>query len=115
MNGHLLKSWAKTLPVLALSTGEAELMSSVRGSTEALGVQAIYKDFGIDILLRVESDATAAIVRVGRLGLGKVRHLSVSDLSVQGKAKNNEIVYSEAPGVSNPADAFTKALDAERR
>lgn len=111
INGHLLKSWAKTIPVLALSTGEAELMSLVRGSTEALGLRAIYRDFGIEIELRIESDATAAIGIVGRLGLGKVRHLAVSDLWVQRVAKDKEIVYAKVPGELNPADAFTKALD----
>ena len=78
----MLKSWAKTLPVIAMSSGEAELMSVVKGTTEALGLQAVLQDFGIEVGIDIRSDATAAIGMVGRLGLGKIRHLAVSDLWV---------------------------------
>ena len=33
IGAHCLKSWAKTLPILALSSGEAELMAVVKGTT----------------------------------------------------------------------------------
>ena len=39
-----LKSWAKTKPVIALSTDEAELGSVVRAATEALGLQSALGD-----------------------------------------------------------------------
>ena len=44
---HCLKTWAKTLPILALSSGEAELMAVVKGTTEAFGLQALLLDLGI--------------------------------------------------------------------
>ena len=43
--GALVKSWAKTLPTLALSTGEAELGATVRGAAEAEGIVSILGDF----------------------------------------------------------------------
>ena len=76
IGGHLIKSWSKTLAVLALSSGEAELMSLVKGSTESLGLQALHKDFDIEMNICVKSDATAAIGIVSRYGLGKVRRLA---------------------------------------
>ena len=50
---------------------------------------------------------------VSRLGLGKVRHLAVSDLWLQEKARDGSMKFSKVAGAENPADAFTKALDAE--
>ena len=84
---HCIKSWAKTLPVLALSSGEAELMAVVKGTTEVLGLQALYSDLGMSVKVAVRNDATAAIGIVSRIGLGKVRHLSVADLWVQQAAR----------------------------
>ena len=73
---HCIKSWAKTLPILALSSGEAELMVVVKGTTEALGLQALFSDLGMQRKIVVRSDATAVIGIVPGIGLGKVRHLS---------------------------------------
>ena len=106
-------SWSKTLAVLALSSGEAELMSLVKAGTEALGLQALYRDFGEEMSIPIASDATAAIGMVSRLGLGKVRHLAVSDLWLQEKARNGTMQFCKVAGSANPADAFTKAHDLE--
>ena len=34
-NGHFLKSWSKTMAIIAFSSGESELGAVVRGTTEA--------------------------------------------------------------------------------
>ena len=111
IGAHCLKSWAKTLPILALSSGEAELMAVVKGTTEALGLQALFSDLGMEKKIAVRSDATAAIGIVSRIGLGKVRHLSVSDLWIQQAARQGRVEYTKIPGEINPADMFTKAVD----
>ena len=108
---HCLKSWAKTLPILALSTGEAELMAVVKGTTEALGMKSLLQDLGLGGKLAIRSDATAAIGIVARVGLGKVRHLAVADLWVQQAARRGEVEYTKIPGTLNPADMFTKPVD----
>ena len=110
---HCLKTWANTLPILALSSGEAELMAVVKGSQEGLGMQALLGDIGLRTSIAVRSDATAAIGMVGRVGLGKVRHLSVSDLWVQHSRKDGRISYFKRPGQLNPADLLTKAVGQE--
>ena len=111
MGSHCLKSWAKTLPILALSTGEAELMAVVRGTTEALGMRSLLKDLGMEVKLALRSDATAAIGIVARVGLGKVRHLAVADLWVQQAARRGEVECGKIPGQLNPGDMFTKPVD----
>ena len=115
--GQILKSWSRTMEVIALSSGESELAAVVRGTTEALGVQALLKDFGIDVAISLKSDATAAIGIVKRLGLGRVRHLSVADLWVQQRVRQGGLTMQKWPGTQNPADLMTKNLgraDTER-
>ena len=109
-----MKSWAKTQPVLALSTGEADLASAVKASAEALGLQSLLRDLGHSVKLTVRSDATAAIGMVRREGLGKVRHLAVADLWIQQKARDNIITYHKVDGKKNPSDMLTKGLGAAK-
>ena len=110
LGSHLLKHWAKTQPTIALSSGEAELAAVVKGSTELLGIRAIFDDFRLEEVdeLMVESDATAALGIVKREGLGKVRHLAVADLWVQQRAKKRDILYRKVKGQDNPSDLLTK-------
>ena len=50
---HGLKTWSHTLSVLALSTGEAELMAVVRGTCEAMGMRALMSDIGHQVSLQL--------------------------------------------------------------
>ena len=99
------------MAILALSSGESELAAIVKASGGALGAQSSLKDFGLELSIRVRSDATAAIGIVSRQGLAKVRHLAVSDLWVQQKSRSGEVAYSKVDGKANFADCLTKALD----
>ena len=72
-----MKTWSKTMGILALSSGESELAAVVRAATEGMGLQSIPSDFDLCGHEAIKSDATAAIGMVHRLGLGKVRHLAV--------------------------------------
>ena len=92
----------------------AELAAIVKGSTEALGMKSLLLDFGIHVDVEVNSDASAAIGMVMREGLGKVRHLAVADLWVQGKRDSGEIAYCKINGDSNPADMLTKGVNGEK-
>merc|ERR1711923_317075 len=86
-------------------------MSLVKAGTEALGLQALYRDFGEEMSITIASDATAAIGMVSRLGLGKVRHLAVSDLWLQERSRSGEMNFQKVPGAENPSDALTKPVD----
>ena len=79
------KHWSKTQSTIALSSGEAELGGIAYGMAQALGLQSICRDLGMDLKLRVHSDATAAIGIAKRRGLGRIRHLHTADLWVQEK------------------------------
>ena len=72
---HLIKAWSATQASIALSSGEAGYYGVVRGAGIALGIQALYRDIGLALPIRVWTDSSAAIGTGGRQGLGKLRHL----------------------------------------
>ena len=108
--GRPLKTWSKTLPTLALSSGESELAAVVRSCGEGLGTQSVLADFGFKTKLIVRSDATAAIGMCKREGLGRVRHLATADLWVQQLVRRKGVVLEKWPTATNPADLLTKGL-----
>ena len=105
---HFLKGWSRTMSILALSSGEAELGAVTKACAEALGLQAVLADFDAPVALEVHSDATAAIVICKRNGLGRVRHLAVADLWVQQRVKLGHRSLFKLPGTENPSDVLTK-------
>ena len=70
IGSHVIKAWSRTQKTVALSSGEAELTALVKGTCEALGVQAILKDWGNDIAINVFADSSAALGVVRRKGAG---------------------------------------------
>ena len=96
---------------IALSNGEAELGGIGSGIAEALGFQSLARDLGWNYDIQVHSDASAAVGIARRRGLGKVRHLEVTDLWVQEQVRSKKVSLVKVAGDSNPADALTKYVD----
>ena len=67
-------------------------------------------DFGLSYRITLNLDASAAKGISQRIGLGKMRHLEVSQLWLQGKMANGEIIVKKLKGADNIADAMTKYL-----
>ena len=108
---HSVKSWSTTQPVIALSSGEAEYYSMVKGGSMGLGIQAMARDLGISVSVSVKTDASAAKGIASRRGLGKVRHIDVSQLWLQDRVSKGEIVIEKVSTHNNIADAMTKHVD----
>ena len=111
MGSHQLKHYATTQPTVALSSGEAELVGIVKGATVALGMQSCAADLGISLNINIYSDASAAIGICRRRGLGKIRHLAVSDLWIQDRLRAHDFELYKVAGALNPADVLTKFTD----
>ena len=107
----LIKHWSKTQSTISLSSGEAELHGIAQGCSQGLGLQSLLKDAGWILPLHVYSDATAAIGIARRKGLGKSRHLDVTDLWIQDRIRSKAITLSKVLGTENMADALTKYVD----
>ena len=113
LGGHLIKSWSLTQSVVALSSGEAEFYSLVKGSSNSLGLQAMIKELGIDLTLQVNTDASAAIGMVKRSGFGRVRHIDVGQLWIQDVVSKGRIKIIKVGTEDNLSDALTKHVKAE--
>ena len=111
---HCLKTWSSNPAVIALSSGEAEFYGIVKGATQAMGVAGILKDLGINLLVSLSTDSSAAKGIANRRGLGKMRHIELSELWVQDRVAKGQITIWKIPGVENSSDSLTKHSNGER-
>jgi hypothetical protein len=108
---HVIKTWSNTQSTIALSSGEAEYYGMVKGGSQALGVKSMLHDLGVNLNIRLRTDASAAKGIATRRGLGKIRHIEVNQLWLQEKVNSGEIQVMKVKGEGNLADGLTKPLD----
>ena len=111
---HFIRSWSVTQKCITLSSGEAELIATVKASTELIGVLQLMQDWGDSLTGDVMVDSAAALGIVKRKGNGRLRHVRVGDMWIQEKSENGELKFNKVPGSLNPADAGTKHLTEEK-
>ena len=109
---HTIKGWSKTQALIALSSGESELYAALKSAAETLGVMSMLKDLNWNMTGRVYGDASALLGIIKRTGLGKTRHIDTGLLWIQQTAAERHLTFNKALGRENPADLFTKYLDA---
>ena len=68
----------------------------------------MYADFGQDIKVNINTDASTAKAIATRKGLGKVRHMAVSLLWLQERVALNDVIIHKVLGSANPSDILTK-------
>ena len=97
---HIVKSWANTQATVALSSGEAEYASAVKGCAQARGFRTLLQDLGaVGLSITCLCDSNAAIGVANRTGVGKIRHLAVDLLRVQERVRSKEIAIQKVDGV----------------
>ena len=62
---------------IAQSSAESELLATVRGATEGVGLISLVRDLGMEFLVWLHVDASGALGIVERRGVGRIRHLDV--------------------------------------
>ena len=72
-----VKTWSKTQATIAQSLAESELLATVRGAAEGIGLISLSADLGLQFKVRLHIDAAAALGIIERRGVGRVRHLDV--------------------------------------
>ena len=108
MGKHAVKHWSSTQTSISLSSGEAEFAGVIRGAGQGLGYQALLKDVGVELPLRVWTDSSAALGICSRQGLGKLRHLDTHTLWIQQAVRSKRVDLRKVDGEANPADLLTK-------
>ena len=111
---HYLKSWSSTQKNVTLSSAEAELLTAVKASGEALGMLQLMSSVGVPMTASIMVVSSAALAVVARKGNGKLRHVRVGHLWVQQVAADGGLKYHKVNGEENPSDACTKHLTSER-
>ena len=109
---HALKGWSKTQALIALNSGESEFHAALKASAEAVGLVALLKDMGYSVSGEVWGDASVALGIINRMGLGKTRHIDTGLLWIQQTAAEQCMKYFKVLGKEDPADLYTKFLDA---
>ena len=71
------------------------------------------KDSGVEVAIRVNTDASAAKGMASRKGLGEVRHIEVNQLWIQDRVAKGDIEICKVNGKENMADILTKHVNAE--
>ena len=107
----MVQHWAGTQKAVTLSSGEVELAGVVKGAREGLGIRSIALDLGRGLELWIHTDLSAAQGICSGSGIGKVRHLAVSQLWVQESLKDRACALFEVRGEVNPAYLMTKHIE----
>ena len=68
----MIKAWTKQQSIVATSTAEAELYAGNRAATESMGVQALAKDLGRVLPIRLHIDSSQEAVRNNKLTVEKI-------------------------------------------
>ena len=109
-----LMSTSTTQSIQALSSGEAEFYSSVKGASTGLGLVSLAADFGVALGLRLRIESSASISICNRKGAGRIRHISTRTLWLQHHVAKGAIDIAKIDGKVNPADLGTKHLDGNK-
>ena len=100
---------------MSLSSGEAEFYGVVKATGVGLGIQALLRDAGISLPVRVWTDSDSAMGTAKRQGHGKLRHLECHSLWLQQRLRRKEFELRKVLGTDNPADLSTKHLESAKR
>ena len=110
IGAHCVTHWCRCQAVIALSSGEAEYYSLVTLVAEMCGANSLAKDWNLHYKFGVNMDATAAIGKAGRRGLGKVKHVHTVFLWIQERLQEYKAVVKKQHTSDMLADILTKFL-----
>ena len=111
---HSIKTWSASQPVIALSSGEAEYYGMVKGAGNTIGIASMFQDMGIQYPITLFTDSSAAKGISSRRGLGKVRHIELSQLWLQDQVARGKVSIRKIRGDDNFSDSLTKHSNPER-
>ncbi len=115
MGSHVIHHWCRLQDRIALSSGEAELYSGVRGISEVLNLYELIKEWEPKVDLKIEHriDAEACKGVLLRHGVGQLKHLETKVLWVQENIKNYLIKVIKVPRTENPSDVLASPSDTQ--
>ena len=82
----------------------------VKGASVALGVRSILREVGVEVMIGLKCDASAAAGIVMRTGLERVRHIGMTQLWLQEKSADKQMSIINVKSVENVSDGLTKGV-----
>ena len=92
--GHTLKHAGSIQSAIALSSGESEFYSAVKGAALLLSHKALLYAYGVDtskLQLQIHTDSSASKGVCERLGIGKLKHVQVRFMWLQERVARREL------------------------
>ena len=111
--GCLLYSTSRSQRALAMSSAEAEIYSATSATSDAVLMFHCIKfavGEGTTIEVRLAMDNSAGRSFFGRIGVGRIRHISLRVLWVQAKVKEGFMQVGKVSTKDNVSDLGTKRL-----
>ena len=114
LEGFELYHWARTQPVIAQSSCEAELLALNTGASEGRLVQSIMMELGMPVQLELLTDSSSAQAVTLRRGPGRMRHIEIRQLWLQEECRQHRLSVARVSTRENDADLFAKRVSATR-
>jgi len=112
--GYLLGHASVTQPGLpALSSGEAETRTTSRAACDAIYVQSVLQEWGIETEVELESDASVACLSAQKLSGGRMRHVRACESFIRSLVKRRLVKVKKIPTKDNTSDLLTKHVKTE--
>ena len=105
-----MATWSVVQQALAVSSGESEFYAAGTAAAHGIELQNLLDEMSMHVTVAVLSDSSAAIGMCSRLGVGRVRHLEVRHLWIQGYVKEGRVILKEIGTRENCGDIGTKAV-----
>ena len=86
----------------------------VKGACNAMGICGVFQDVGIQHTVVLYTDSSAAKGMASRRGLGKVRHIELSELWLQEQVARGKVEVRKIKGEDNFSDSLTKHSSQDR-
>ena len=114
IGSHSIKGWSRTQNHVTMSSAEAELIALVKCTSECMGVQSMFRDWGCEMKCNLYADSSAALAIAKRKCAGKLRHINVSALWIQDVQDREGAEYMKVLGTESPASLMTQYLTREQ-
>ena len=106
---HPIFAGSATQNINALSSGESECYSAVRGACRLLGMTPLLKDLGFVMAAEIRTDSSASKGLALRRGASQVRHIHCSALWLQQAVSRRRLTLVKKEGATLSPDIGTKA------
>ena len=111
LGGALVLSLSRVQHAMSTSSCEAELYALTAVCAEAMYLRSLLESVGLPMEPPlVYSDSSSALQVVGRRSVGKLKHVEVRLLALQGWQADHRVKTAKVRGDENAADFLTKAV-----